>query len=84
MVRAVGTKQERMLRARGGKGPLWSQIAILGVVGWSVAMPTLIGVAAGMWIDYRWPSRFSWTLTLLLSGLLIGCVSAWMRVKEDR
>jgi len=84
MVREVGAKQERMLRARTGKGRLWSPIAIFGVVGWSVTMPTLIGVAAGVWIDRRWPGRISWTLTLLFAGLIIGCVSAWMRVKEDK
>lgn len=84
MVRAVGAKQERMLRARDDKGPLWNQIAIFGMVGWSVAVPTLIGVAAGVWIDHRWPSHVSWTLMLLIAGLVIGCLSAWMKVKEDR
>jgi len=84
MIRDVASKQERMVRARDQKDPIWSSIAILGVVGWSVSLPTLIGVAAGVWIDHRWPSRFSWTLMLLLAGVVIGCVHAWLRVRGDQ
>ena len=84
MIREVASKQERMVRARGQKDAIWSSIAILGVVGWSVSVPTLIGVAVGLWIDHHWPSRFSWTLMLLLAGLVIGCAHAWLRVKGDQ
>ena len=54
------------------KGGNWRAISILGVVGWSVAVPTLIGVALGAWIDHRWPSRLSWAVTLLIAGLARG------------
>ena len=55
---------------------------MFGVVGWSVAIPTLIGVAVGLWIDGRWPSRFSWTLMLLIVGVALGCINAWYWVKK--
>jgi len=84
MIHEVGSKQQRMVRARGQKDPIWSSIAILGVVGWSVSVPTLIGVAMGLWIDRHWPSQVSWTLMLLLAGLVIGCAHAWLRVKGDQ
>ena len=84
MLQQVASKQDRMMRARMAKSNLWSSIAILGVVGWSVALPTLAGVALGVWIDHHWPSRFSWSLILLLAGLLLGCLSAWVRLKGDR
>jgi len=84
MIRGVGEKQRRMLRARGERTGLWSAIAILGVIGWSVVIPTLIGVAAGVWLDRRWPEPFSWAITLLIAGLAIGCASAWLRIREDR
>lgn len=82
MIREVASKQRRMERARGKWN--WNSIAILGVVGWSVTVPTLIGVAIGLWIDHHWPSRFSWSLMLLLGGLLLGCFHAWLRVKGDQ
>jgi len=81
MIRKVGSTQDRMVRARGEKNSFWNSIAVLGVVGWSVALPTLIGVAAGLWIDRHWPSRFSWTLMLLVAGLILGCANAWLHVK---
>ena len=84
MIRQVGAQQDRMIRARTRKNGTWSALAILGVVGWSVAVPTLAGVAIGLWIDHHWPSRFSWTLMLLIGGLVFGCASAWMRVKGDQ
>jgi len=84
MIRQVGAEQDRMVRARQHKNGAWSAIAILGVVGWSVALPTLAGVAIGLWIDHHWPSRFSWTLMLLIGGLVFGCASAWLRVKGDQ
>jgi len=83
MIRKVGSAQERLVRARQRKGSDWESIAIMGVIGWSVALPTLIGVGLGMWIDHRWPGRFSWTLMLLIGGLLAGCANAWMHVKGD-
>ena len=42
---------------------------MFGLVGWTVAVPALIGVAIGLWIDSTWPSRFSWTLMLLVFGV---------------
>jgi len=84
MIRQVGSQQDRLVRARQHNNGSWSAIAILGVVGWSVTVPTLAGVALGLWIDHHWPGRLSWTLMLLVGGLVLGCVSAWMRVKGDQ
>jgi ATP synthase protein I len=84
MIREVGSKQERVVRGRAQKTGILSSIAILGVVGWSVTVPTLLGVALGIWIDHRWPHGFSWTLTLLLAGLVFGCVNAWLRIRRDQ
>jgi ATP synthase protein I len=81
MLREVGSKQERMIRARGRPNSVLSSLALLGVVGWSVALPTLLGIAVGLRIDHHWPSRFSWALMLLIGGLVLGCANAWVRVK---
>ena len=56
---------------------------MFGIVGWSVAIPTLIGVAIGVWIDRNWPSQFSWTLMLLIAGVMIGCLNAWYWVRKS-
>ena len=81
MIREVASTQRRM--ERGNHKWSWSSITVLGVVGWSVAIPTLLGLALGLWIDHHWPSRFPWSLALLAAGLVCGCILAWQRVKGD-
>jgi ATP synthase protein I len=57
----------------------------MGIVGWSVVVPTLLGAALGIWLDNHLPGSHSWTLMLLIIGLVIGCLNAWYWVsKEDK
>lgn len=85
MIEQVGSRESRMLRARReGRASLWRSVGIVGLIGWSVVVPTLIGVTVGTWLDRRFPTRFSWTLTLLFAGLLLGCVMAWSRIKQEQ
>ena len=83
--RQVGAKAARKLRARRNATPgVWSGLALMGVVGWSVVVPTLLGAALGLWLDRRYPGGRSWTLALLVAGLALGCLNAWHWVaKED-
>lgn len=83
--RTIRHKQLRKMRARRNKkDTFWYGVGMFGTIGWSVAIPTLIGVALGLWIDSRWPGRVSWTLTLLFVGLALGCVNAWYWVQRER
>jgi ATP synthase protein I len=86
LVRQVGTKETRKLKAqRRVTQTVWSGLGMMGLVGWSVAVPTLLGAALGIWVDKHYPGIHSWTLTLLIIGLFIGCLNAWHWVaKEDR
>lgn len=58
-------------------------LALLGFVGWSVGIPTLIGVAIGLWLDEVWLTPLSWTLILMLVGLALGCLNAWYWVQQE-
>jgi len=81
---AVGRKAERKLRARReGRRGVWFGLGMFGLVGWAVALPTVAGVALGLWLDARFPSRASWTLTLLLLGAVLGSLNAWYWVKRE-
>ena len=80
----VGEKEIRKVRARrAGDRSIWFGLGMFGVVGWSVAIPTLLGLALGIWIDSNYPSQYSWTLMGLLIGLLIGCINAWYWVTSE-
>ncbi|HRD88640.1 MAG TPA: AtpZ/AtpI family protein [Accumulibacter sp.] len=82
----VGTKAARKLKARRNAAPgVWFGLGMMGLVGWSVAVPTLLGAAIGLWVDQHHPGQHSWTLALLMAGLAIGCLNAWHWVdKEDK
>ena len=85
MVRAVQAKEERKLKSRRKTGGgVWFGLGMFGLIGWSVAVPVLIGVALGIWIDHTWPSRFSWTLMLLILGVMLGSWNAWHWVSQER
>jgi len=82
----VGAKAVRKLKARRNPSQgVWFGLGMMGLIGWSVVVPTLVGAALGLWLDKHHSSRHSWTLALLVAGLAIGCVNAWHWVaKEDR
>jgi ATP synthase protein I len=83
--REVGAKAARKLRARNSNQGVWFGLGMMGLIGWSVVIPTLAGAALGIWLDHRHPGSHSWTLTLLIAGLVIGCLNAWHWVdKEDK
>lgn len=84
LIREIGRKAARRLRARERKRRPWLGLSVYGVVGWSIVLPTLAGLALGVWIDRRWPSRFSWTLMLMVGGLFIGCWNAWRWVALEQ
>jgi ATP synthase protein I len=83
-IKKIVSKQNRKLKARReNQQSVWFGLGMLGLVGWSIAIPTIIGIALGIWIDKTWPSRYSWTLMMLLFGLILGCLNAWFWVKRE-
>jgi ATP synthase protein I len=81
----IGAKAARKSRARRSTQGVWFGLGMMGLIGWSVAVPTLLGAAIGMWLDTHHPGRHGWTLALLMAGLALGCFNAWRWVdKEDR
>jgi ATP synthase protein I len=82
----VKAKAALKLKARqnSAKG-VWFGLGMMGLVGWSVVVPTLLGALIGLWLDNRSRGKHIWTLSLLVVGLVAGCFNAWhWIVKEDR
>ena len=83
----VGDKARRKMEARreGDRG-VWFGLGMFGLVGWSVTVPTLLGVGIGMFLDARLtggPGTVSWTLTGLVVGIAVGCANAWYWVRRE-
>lgn len=80
----IGVKERRKLKEkRKSKQSLWFGLGMFGLVGWSVAIPTLLGTILGIWLDKLFPGKQSWTLTLLIIGLIVGCVTAWHWLSKE-
>lgn len=80
----IGAKADRKLRARRQVGSeVWLGLGMMGLIGWSVALPTLLGAALGIWLDRHYPASHPWTLALLMAGLVIGCANAWHWIARE-
>jgi ATP synthase protein I len=73
-------------RLRGGRHRFWlsdgepnvaRRLGQIGVLGWIVVTPMLIGIFAGRWLDVRFHSGLFWTAPLLMLGAALGCWCAW-------
>ncbi|MGI5819653.1 MAG: AtpZ/AtpI family protein [Armatimonadota bacterium] len=85
LARSLGRAERRKVRARRREDEsVWFGLGTFGLVGWSVAIPTLIGLALGIWLDSALPLGFSWTLTLLFVGIIVGCLNAWYWISRER
>jgi ATP synthase protein I len=80
-VSEIRRQAERARRAR--HLTFWQGVALVGSVGWMVALPAVGGAVAGHWLDHCRDGGLFWTLSLLSAGLLIGCASAWRHVEKE-
>ena len=82
--KAVKTRQERRLMwLREGERTIGQNLAMIGALGWTVVLPTLIGTFGGRWLDRHFGTGIFWTLGLLTLGLALGCTVAWKRMHAE-
>ena len=79
----IGAKATRKIKARKSTQGVWLGLGMMGLVGWSVVVPTLLGAALGIWLDKHHPGKHAWTLALLVAGLALGCLNAWFWVAKE-
>ena len=81
---AVRKRQERRkLWQREGERSLGQNLAMMGALGWTIVVPTLLGIFVGRWLDRSFASGIFWTLGLLVAGLALGCSFAWKRMHSE-
>ncbi|MBI5559317.1 MAG: AtpZ/AtpI family protein [Deltaproteobacteria bacterium] len=67
------------------KKPIFFGLGMLGMIGWTVAAPAVLGALIGRRLDelHLLDNRMSWTLTCLFAGLFLGIVVAWHWLKKE-
>jgi ATP synthase protein I len=76
-------KREQALQDK--KKPIFFGFGMFGMIGWTIALPAVLGTFLGRWLDglHLLDNRISWTLTCLSGGLFAGVIAAWQWVKRQ-
>lgn len=83
LILAARRDAERERRRReAGEPSVGRRLAQIGVLGWIIVTPALLGLFLGRQLDHMLHSGLFWTAPLLLIGLGLGCWSAWKWVEK--
>ena len=66
------------------KNVIFYGLGMFGVFGWSIVIPTFLGLIIGYWLDEKWNLGFNWTLTFLFLGVVAGSINGWYWVTKER
>ncbi|MDE2467580.1 MAG: AtpZ/AtpI family protein [Bradyrhizobium sp.] len=78
LTKAVRERRARWESSRSeGESLVMRLVGQIGVLGWIIVAPTLIGLFVGRWIDRWLGTGIFWSAPLLLLGVVIGCWAAW-------
>jgi len=82
-LREVRKRRERRERSeREGDASFWSVVGTMGMVGWTVALPTAAGVLLGRWLDGTLEAGHVFMVFFMIVGLALGCIVAWRMIAE--
>ncbi len=78
LITSIRQRTARRQRAeREGEPSFGRYLAQVGVLGWTIVLPTLVGMFMGRWLDQHLGTGIFWTGPLLIVGVVIGCWAAW-------
>lgn len=80
----VREREKRKLKRLQNRSYAWFGLGFFGLIGWSIAVPALVGIFIGLWIDSHLAGRYSWTLMLFIIGLGLGCYNGWYWLQKER
>ncbi|WP_296706016.1 AtpZ/AtpI family protein [Rhodoblastus sp.] len=77
----AGAARRAEKRSReGAKNPepsLGARLGQIGILGWTIVLPTLLGVFIGRWLDHTLATGVLFSAPLIMIGAIIGLWSAW-------
>jgi ATP synthase protein I len=79
----VDRDARRLDEARRRKRSVLAQARFLGTLGLVMVLPMVAGAYLGRWLDERLPGYSqSWTLSLLLLGVLVGAINVYLMLRD--
>lgn len=79
----VDRDARRLDEASRRKRSVLAQARFLGTLGLVMVLPMVAGAYLGRWLDERLPGYSqSWTLSLLLLGVLVGAVNIFLMLRD--
>ena len=82
LLEIVKKDSAKKMKAQDEGSEIMFGLNLFGIVGWSISIPTVLGIALGSFLDERFTHSFSWTITLLFTGIILGSFNAWRWIKE--
>ncbi len=80
---SVELSVRRMKKAIDDRPTVYAQTVYLGTLGLVFVLPVIAGAYLGRWLDSRLPGySVSWTITLIVLGVFVGAVDAYLLLKE--
>lgn len=73
----VEKSAEELMKARREKSRFWHYAQMLGVGGWLFVIPVVAGAYIGRYMDRKLGGEISWTITLIIIGIAVGCYNIW-------
>lgn len=84
LVKTVRLRRDRAQRwLRDGDASVARRLAQIGVLGWIVVTPMLIGLFGGRWLDQHLHAGVQCTAPLLMLGAALGLWSAWKWMQSE-
>ena len=78
MAEAARKEEDRRIRWRTeGESSVMRFVGQIGILGWIIVAPTLLGLFVGRWLDRSFGTGIFWSAALLVLGVTIGFWSGW-------
>lgn len=77
LMAARQTSRRRAIWRKEGEPSVVRFVGQIGVLGWIIVLPILVGLFVGRWLDHKFGTGIFWSGPLLVLGVAIGGYSAW-------
>lgn len=77
---AAAARRAAEREKRGKETPepsLGARLGQMGILGWTIVVPTLLGLVVGRWLDTQFSTGIMFAAALLMLGSAFGLWSAW-------